>query len=828
MKASGRRKSPRKQSNDAKHPPEEQAAAASVASTAINDPKALTNNNGGVTVQYIPIAVSQSQPTNAKGRTVCKVIGCHRVDYPDTHGYCTQHYGLFFPPVDTHLPREDADVMNHRQSTDGNDVGNDNSDDWLCSCGMTMSSEKRRCKSCSKWRGGGGKRRRSNKDGGRRKASSNQIAPSQVLDVSAMPQLPPLPANAANNDVETLAQNDAELFVPELPPINLPKNRTRGSKRRRASQSLSVNDSTITSGSYSYPLFDLDITKVKIAKECAYCWEALLSARKVQQQREFPKSTTTTHNNNYASDPFDCSDLIVPPSTEIIEREVSNAIQRWVDLDSRMVFDEEDDKGNNVDENQELSAVRTDNNSSMIIMDGTMVGDGRKQRLLPPNFDYKCASMPGVDPNNDDQEQDEQQQQQQQHYRPRVISLLDPTQTLDYETELWHVFKSMPTAADVERKHGITLEAMDDETQNNNTPIDTHGLQHTLQLKEDYDALIGKHTRMDAHSLGRLRMRDAHTFPSSLLLLQSSDLHSGGTNPLLQSDKTLSRLETTIRFEVLRYSDNLKRGSSRDCNRLEVELSGSRHTLLDLHRVLVECASWDSNKDATAANTSTCGGVFFIENKFYTHGETGENAKLSILQWLDGYQSENKDKSNDDVDPAARREHLCISSSISSTEMSNTHLENVPLRLGIRYVHIFIDQSSLQSHKINLRNESAFFVTDIQTHKRPNVVFQSPIIHDKWTPAKSTTFCSACTSAVASVITMDDPLTSTLSEGTPLCAVCFRGLHYEQHTDENELLQLRQGSVHQSFRVLPVDTFHKLTLEKEMEEIPGNATFNRF
>ena len=165
--------------------------------------------------------------------------------------------------------------------------------------------------------------------------------------------------------------------------------------------------------------------------------------------------------------------------------------------------------------------------------------------------------------------------------------------------------------------------------------------------------------------------------------------------------------------------------------------------------------------------------------------------------------------------------------------MSNIHLENVPLRLGIRYVHMFIDESSLQSHKISLRNESALFVTDIQTHKRPNLVFRTPIIHDKWIPVKSMTptmCCSACNSMVASVVTMNDPLTSTLSEGAPLCTVCFRGLHYEPHidTDGNGQLQLRQGSVYQSFRVLPVDTFHKLTLEKEMEEIPSNATFKRF
>jgi hypothetical protein len=407
-----------------------------------------------------------------------------------------------------------------------------------------------------------------------------------------------------------------------------------------------------------------------------------------------------------------------------------------------------------------------------------------------------------------------------------VISLLDPTQTLDYENELWHVFNSMPTVTDVERRYGI----LEDNEQDNDH---SHGLQHTLQVKKELKALKS-HTRMDAHSLGRLRVRDRHSIPPSLTYHDRTSRQQGHT----------SFLDTTIRFEVLRYSDNLKRGSGRDCNRLEVELSGPNHTLLDLHRVIFECAYAAEDQCDERGDGSVLAGVFFIENQFYTYGVSGDAAGDAILHWLDGHQSTDDNATatgcNEEVMLATspqRRKHLCISSYNHRKSMSEIYLDDLPLRLGIRYVHIFFDRSCIHSNKIGLRNESTLFATDIQTHKcsaskgpsndipnHSSFISHAPIIHDKWTTSKPTTLCSACNCSVATVVTMSDELTCTSSEGTPLCAVCFRDLHYQATNSDCEL---RPGSAHQSFKVLSIDSFKQLALKNDMMQIQENAIFKR-
>lgn len=694
----------------------------------MNDNRPNGNGSSHV-IQFVPIAVSATQPINQKGRTICRVVGCSRVDHSYTNGYCKQHYALLHPAPVYSVPK-----MNHSSGVGNRDYGAD----WTCVCGETVSAKKKRCWHCSKWRGGA-------------KSKSTSNVPTSKDPIGAVsvpvPKLPPIPG------------------LPQMPgmyPPFISDVQAAVRKRKRLPEPLDTTSRIA------------DIAKVRTAKECVECWNGLF---KVRDQR---KACNFTQYTNNTEDSFDCSDLVVPSAAEIIEQEAYKAIQRWEDLDTRIALDEE--YGDLIDE---ASA------DDSLIVDGTMVGDGRKQRLMPPNFDYKCSSTPSDGMDASENANSHAEVPKQKHYRPKVISLMDPTQTLDYETELWHVFRSMPTVTDIERNYGILHE------EPNN-----HGLKHTLRVKNDVTSFLHKHTRIDAHSLGRLRVRDRHSIPYRL------------TDQSIDNERP-SDPKTTIRFEVLRYSENLKRGSSRDSNRLEVELSGSKHTLLDLHRVLVENASISECKiDANTAN-SIPAGVFFIENQFYTHGLSGEHVVRDILKWFEGNVSNM---------PAgvSRRKHLCISSPNSCTSMSDICLNELPLRLGIRYVHILVDQPSLLHNKISLKNESAMFVTDIQMHKGgPSIRSTAPIIHDKWTPCKSTPICSACNSAVATVVTLNDELASTLSDGTALCKTCYRSLHY--HNTGNDGSEADPS--YQSFKALPLDDFNQLSLKNETDKIPDGAIF---
>mmetsp|Transcript_4921 Transcript_4921/g.11035 ORF Transcript_4921/g.11035 Transcript_4921/m.11035 type:complete len:715 (+) Transcript_4921:172-2316(+) len=645
-----------------------------------------------------------------------------------------------------------------------------------------------------------------------------------------------------------------------------------------------------------------------------------------------PSRNSSGNSSNHSDDPFDCTDLQVPTNAAILEKEASKAIQKWRDLDSRLVEDEDDvgDADGHLDEN--------------LSFDGNFVGSWFRSRILPPDFDYRCRRGAGTHPENEfgakkarkmnadskDALQNQQQEEQPRKYKPRVISLSDPTKTEDYEEELWKIFHSMPTVATVEESHGIDGSSVrgndsDGKTEDRRTrkyknrknrhavPL-VHGCQYTLRVKKDLQELLPKYTRMDAHSLGRLRVRDRHSLPLKAIMnssaiskegLMKGEIPSNGTNAGGEArNKTLSTRNnttattTTIRFEILRYCSNLKRGSSPDNNRLEVELSGSL-TLLDLHRVLVECKSqsYGGGNIENSNNSNVSGGVFFIENKFYTHGNSGKAVADAINEWLvEIPMSSNETTSEEDGVEASgakaghgnsgtagapfRKRYLGLQIDAAFkeyTRMSEALLEETPLRLGVRYFHLSFPPttsgpSEKQERNIwSLNDESAVFVTGIQTHIIPdvgdtdtktrdgttvqqksdnriqhgktklNITTSCPpiMLHDVWSTAKNLPTCHACNTVCASVVTMNDTMADSSNcidigsnwvdsdgsrsfQGTALCSGCYRELHYRRVSPS--MLELRRENS-KEFRVLPVEDFFRRAIEETLKELPRNAGF---
>ncbi|KAL3826534.1 hypothetical protein ACHAXA_003598 [Cyclostephanos tholiformis] len=457
------------------------------------------------------------------------------------------------------------------------------------------------------------------------------------------------------------------------------------------------------------------------------------------------------------------------------------------------------------------------------------------------------------------------------HRRPRVISLLDPTKTLDYEEELWRVvFRPVRTSRELEGIYGLggrdTMpmkdrkeeeeeeEAEDDTTSTTNDRY-LRGCRHTLAVKRNLRLWFAKYSRIDAHSLGRLRVRDRHSYPP----LRNYDSFAA-TIPGRRDGA-----DTLLRFEILRHSQNLRRGSGVDDNRLEVELHGGQHTLLDLHRLVVEyaingdgCGGGGSRFDGIVISPISdadpvVGGVFFVEGTFYTCGEVGKRVGKSIVRWLDGREESTDgaiitDERESAVDadattswsPSRRIHFLGLShpspSRAKIVPMSEVKLEDIPLRLGVRYFHMFIPPPPPSSLRLLLRgrgkdqvgenlfswtlaNESAVFVTGIHTininsnsstKKRIRYNDQSTkgndkkskteerkfpvIIHDSW--ASQRHICLACNHSPASVVTVNDELTDAAPpgldvktnkvylQGVPMCSSCYRALHYypeQQH-----------------------------------------------
>ena len=566
---------------------------------------------------------------------------------------------------------------------------------------------------------------------------------------------------------------------------------------------------------YDY-LNDIDsLAKTRSATLCSNRWSTILLARDNRKRAVM----TNDANEKDVDIMFDCSDLIIPSTTDLLEREAEKAIEKWKDLDSRVI--ETDDVGGGGGESD--AAVSVDGRHKSV------GGRPIKERMLPPNFDYQCRNKSPDNDDGDNNNNNNMDDGSNNKCRKRVISLLDPTKTLDYESELWKVFKSMPTVQEVERQYA--LGSSDEIPHGDNDPFPSlnHGCQHTLTITNTLEKLRRKYTRIDAHSLGRLRVRDRH---SSLYDYSGEDTVVSNNSSLL--------LQTTLRFEVLKPNvEDLKRGSGPDGNRLEVELHGSQHTLLDLHHTLVEHASISSGGGGDGGDGDIPAGVFLIEDALYTHGDVGEAVADSILNWLDEFNSKQSEKKKEAVLSKTTPEDANdgkAQTKLKMVSMDGIKLKDLTLRLGVRYTHINLQSSEIDKNiSWDQSNASAIFVTSIQSHPIPcssspengeqeqngrqSVNTRVPIIiHDIWTSSQQSqthTMCAACNYLPATVATVNDMMTDaslTLpsvdsSMGTPLCAPCFRELHYQRSDDSGDLLLLQLRPHRSQLKVFPVDSF---------------------
>jgi len=691
-----------------------------------------------------------------------------------------------------------------------------------------------------------------------------------------------------------------------------------------------------------------DVVEAKSARDRARRWSHLLEAGAAAAVAAH--STKLDNANDVDDDAslmFDCTDLIVPTSHELINREVELGIRRWHDLASRVIMDDNDgEERQNYDDDDDdeggtatmMMPPRQRENDKLV--DATSGGDKRKQRTMPYNFDYACKGNNGG-PTMIMTGEDDNRNNGNIHKRPRVISLLDPTRTLDYEDELYHtVFRPIHTLDELEGRYALGREKIEthaqvkkkmmttttvkqrpgrppnaaataaassvvtspleekDNTRSNNNNNDSnnddngvsmqllphHGCQHTYAVKRNLREWFAKYSRIDAHSLGRLRVRDRHSAP-----------------PFLRSNNgshTTTTTTTYVRFEILRHSQNLKRGSGVDNSRLEVELHGTQRTLLDLHRVIVESAlnkeadGVDSiDNDVDENNTSVVNGIFFIENTFYTCGQVGTHVAEAITCWLDEDSNNVGEGSTTTTLLTSRRRKflgmlpnaLLPSVGNSATRiipMSEIKLEDVSLRLGVRYFHMFIPQPTPSSLRLllfhgqghdevddesssrktlsswSLATESAVFVTGIHTiplseslskrtdvnneRKDDTVGTKHPIlIHDTWA-APQRHICYACNHSPASVVTVNDELTDSAPpglddrtnkiylQGVPLCSSCYRAMHYCRHDntdDGNRGLKLRPSENDHAFLVLSIEEYDRLVTLSSLDDSPANAGF---
>jgi len=578
-------------------------------------------------------------------------------------------------------------------------------------------------------------------------------------------------------------------------------------------------------------------------------WKLLLERTKNQP---LPKHNEN-HNDEQEEDPFDCSELIIPSTKQLIKDTLQKHMQEWQELDSRIVVQDNivegwqgtgpghqnrkrrvqyDSDGNTNDndggdgdgdgdgddggDDNNANNDSNDNNGdddhdangheSDIEVDGEDIspaagdyggitwGYHANRIRLPDFFDYTSKGPP---PQQAPQlsASSTTTPTSSSTKRRQVISLQDPTQKLDYEVELWKIFQKVPL------EHDIEIQA-------------TQGAiccTNMLELKKEIQEGYKEYTRLDGHALTRLRKKDRHHWPRTQI---RNDGAKGGNENDIDC--------ATVKLELWRRQ--VKRFGT-DPNKCEMEFL-STQTLQDVHNVIVECSEDElfcKGMKTTARSTVTAAGAanptsssstqispssgyFFIDDTFYSTGDV--DYVTPVMNWLNEDLNGPRKKKN----KQCRKTYLKIDPTVElkHKRMQDVKLGDVVMRLGLRYVHVS-----------NGDCETAVFFTDVSMRMKNENIKKSeyPLLHDVWTTATSSlvhgvAVCEGCDHCPAVVLTLEDEM----GDGgpTPLCATCYGKLHYDTDKDGSQLrynnFKVVPMSILQNLRVLSVGHDHKDSL----------------
>lgn len=467
-----------------------------------------------------------------------------------------------------------------------------------------------------------------------------------------------------------------------------------------------------------------------------------ISGREAQEdwERLWRRSPWSPDKNNLRSktsttvqkdDPFDCSDVAISTPWERVEEVVQDYQRKWEQLDDRKIVEDEEDATTTTMITNEPEAPSHDSRKVHFADNNNIIENPSRKRKptgwmtkedrlrLPFQFDYATTGPEPVDDGTQ---------------KPRVISLLglissQSQSTVSYERELWRLFATIPSAQNLET--------------------------------EIWEGAQVSHTRAIQKEIASLpRSCDGHL----LLRLRSSDRHGLPPPPL---DDQSGHRRTTLTFECWRRQPY--RSPAPDPHRMVLEFLGTQ-TLLNFHSSLIQLHEdrlWDEAKSKppgssdteTATDTGKKKGIdsgcFFLENTFYEHGST-DYAK-PIQDWLDGGLGRPR---------ASRRGAVGITTMnhpLHREPMGEIQLQDLPLRLGVRYYHVCHGDV-----------ETSFFLTDRRWTSTDTPSYNFPILHDIWTLGKSASSilkCEACVWHSAAWITK--PGTAmTDGQSVPLCPRC--------------------------------------------------------
>jgi hypothetical protein len=118
------------------------------AATVPEDPSGNTTN----------IQISNLRRMSERGRTLCKVVGCVKLDQARNDGYCRKHFRMLSGGAKDNrtgsttatIPAAAANTETLRSAAMA--AVDESFEDWTCSCGKVISAKQKRCGKCNKVR----------------------------------------------------------------------------------------------------------------------------------------------------------------------------------------------------------------------------------------------------------------------------------------------------------------------------------------------------------------------------------------------------------------------------------------------------------------------------------------------------------------------------------------------------------------------------------------------------------------------------------------------------------------------------------------------------
>ncbi len=102
------------------------------------------------------IQISNMRRMSERGRTLCKVVGCVKLDQARNDGYCRKHFRMLSGGAKDNrtgtIATDAADTDTDTLVSAATAAEEELFEDWTCSCGKEISAKQKRCGKCNKVR----------------------------------------------------------------------------------------------------------------------------------------------------------------------------------------------------------------------------------------------------------------------------------------------------------------------------------------------------------------------------------------------------------------------------------------------------------------------------------------------------------------------------------------------------------------------------------------------------------------------------------------------------------------------------------------------------